>query len=80
VGSCIALAMAFVARRRGVDLLGLEIEVTGTYNGLEFDRIAATLRSDTPREVLQRLVPEAERVCYVSNTLRHGPELVVEVG
>lgn len=80
VGSCIALAMAFVARRRGVELLGLEISVTGTYNGLEFERIAATLRSDTPRDVLEGLVPEAERVCYVSNTLRHGPELVVVVG
>jgi putative redox protein len=80
VGSCIALSMAFVARRRGVELFGLEIAVTGTYQGLEFDRIAATLRSDTPRDVLERLVPEAERVCYVSNTLRHGPELVIEVG
>ena len=80
VGSCIALSMAFVARRRGVELLGLEVTVTGTYNGLEFERIAATMRSDTPREVLQRLIPEAERVCYVSNTLRHRPELVVGVG
>lgn len=80
VGSCLALSMAWVARRRGVELLGLEVTVTGTYDGLEFERIAASFRSRTPREVLERLVPEAERVCYVSNTLRRGPELVVRVG
>jgi putative redox protein len=77
VASCIALSMAFVARRRGVELRGLQVTVTGTYNGLEFERIAASIGSGTPREVLQELVPEAERVCYVSNTLRHRPELVI---
>ena len=35
--------------------------------------------SGTPRDVLAELVPEAERLCYVSNTLRHRPQLVVEV-
>jgi uncharacterized OsmC-like protein len=80
VGSCIALSMAFVARRRGVDLQGLEVSVVGTYRGLEFERIEATIGSGTPREVLEELVPEAERVCYVSNTLRHRPELVVRIG
>jgi organic hydroperoxide reductase OsmC/OhrA len=33
-----------------------------------------------PREVLEELVSEAERVCYVSNTLRHRPELDIRVG
>lgn len=79
VGSCVALSMAFVARKRGIELQGLEIEVVGTYQGLEFARIVATIRSGAPREVLAELVPEAERVCYVSNTLRHSPELVVEI-
>lgn len=79
VGSCLALAMAFVARRQGVELLGLDVTVTGTYDGLEFERIEASLSSGTPREVLEDLVPEAERVCYVSNTLRRRPELVVRV-
>jgi hypothetical protein len=29
--------------------------------------------------VLGGLIPEAERVCYVSNTLRYRPELVIVV-
>ena len=79
VASCIILSMAFVARRRGVELLGLDVTVNGTYDGLEFERISVSLSSRTPREVLEGLVPEAERVCYVSNTLRRKPELVLRV-
>lgn len=80
VASCIALSVAFVAKKRGVELLGLEVNVVGTYQGLEFERIAASINSGTPREVVEGLVSEAERICYVSNTLRHRPELVIRVG
>ncbi|HEY2878403.1 OsmC family protein [Nocardioides sp.] len=80
VASCIALSVAFVARRRGVELPDLDVSVVGTYHGLEFERIAASISSSTPRAVLQGLLSEAERVCYVSNTLRHSPELVISVG
>lgn len=80
VASCLALSVAFVARKRGVELLGLDVTVVGTYQGLEFERIAATITSGTPREGLEGLVSEAERICYVSNTLRHLPEFVVRVG
>jgi putative redox protein len=79
VGSCLALSVAFVARRRGVELPDLDVSVVGTYRGLEFERIAASISSSTPREVLEGLVSEAERFCYVSNTLRHGPELVIGI-
>lgn len=80
VATCIALSIAFVARKRRVELLGLDVRVVGTYKGLEFERIAASVSSGTPAEVLEKLVSEAERVCYVSNTLRHRPELVIRVG
>src|SRR6188472_1631660 len=79
VASCIALSVAFVARKRGVDLEDLDVSVVGTYQGLEFERIAASVSSDIPREVLEGLLSEAERVCYVSNTLRRRPELVIRI-
>jgi uncharacterized OsmC-like protein len=79
VASCVALSVAFVARKRGVELLGLDVSVVGTYKGLEFERIAASINSGTARELLEGLVTEAERLCYVSNTLRRGPELVIRV-
>jgi putative redox protein len=79
VSSCLALALAFVARKRGVDLLGLDVTAVGRYAGLRFDKISVTISSASPRSVLEDLLPEAQRVCYVSNTLRHQPELAVEV-
>jgi putative redox protein len=79
IASCVVLSMAFVARKRGIELFDLDVSVVGSYNGLKFKRIAASISSGTPRHVLEELLPEAERLCYVSNTLRHGPELLVSI-
>jgi putative redox protein len=80
ISSCIALSIAFVARKRGVELLGLEVNIVGSYTGLRFERIVVSITSGTPRDVLESLMPEAERVCYVSNTLRHRTQLVIGTG
>jgi putative redox protein len=79
VSSCLALALAWVARKRGVDLLGLDVTAVGRYAGLKFDKISVSISSASPRSVVEDLLPEAQRVCYVSNTLRHQAELAVEV-
>jgi putative redox protein len=79
VSSCFALALAFVARKRGVDLLGLDVTAVGRYEGLKFCEISLSISSDSPRSVVEDLLPEAKRVCYVSNTLQRQPELTVEV-
>ena len=79
ISSCFVLALAFVARKRGVELLGLEVTAVGRYEGLKFCDISLSISSDSPRSVVEDLLPEAQRVCYVSNTLRHQPEFTVEV-
>lgn len=79
VASCMAMSVAFIARKREIDLVGLEVLAVGHYDQLRFDRISVLIRSDTPAGVLQGLLGEAERVCYVSNTLRYRPELTVAI-
>ena len=79
ITSCMALSIAWVAKKRGIELSGLEVTGVATYKGLRFDRVAISVKSGTPREVVEELIPDAERLCYVSNTLRHQPELTVEV-
>jgi putative redox protein len=79
ITSCLALAIAFVAKKRGIELDGLEVTGVGVYKGLRFDRVSLSVSSGTPQDVLADLIPEAERLCYVSNTLRRQPELTVEV-
>ncbi len=78
--SCFTLAMAWVAAKRGLELPGLAVRATGTYEGMRFAHIAMAVIADVPPGVLEGLIPHAERVCYVTNTLRHSPQLEVSVG
>jgi putative redox protein len=75
VASCFTLALSFSARKRSIVLDHLDVSVTGTYDGPRFRaiRIDATIGC-APDEV-PGLMSAAERVCYVTNTLRGGPEL-----
>jgi hypothetical protein len=60
---------------RGIELPGLRIRVVGTYEGLKFTRVDLRIVADAPSSVLEDLLPEAQRVCYVTNTLRQATEL-----
>ena len=47
---------------------------------MKFTRISITVTADTPRKDLEQLIPDAQRVCYVTNTLRQQPDLTFTVG
>jgi putative redox protein len=80
ISSCFVLAMAFVAKKRGVELAGLGAEAVGVYDGPKFVRISVRVTSDSPQEVLEQLMPDAERLCYVTNTFRHPPDITIGLG
>jgi organic hydroperoxide reductase OsmC/OhrA len=80
VASCFTLALAHSAAKRGVPLGILEVRATGTYDGPGFAEIVITVRCDPPPADLDQLIAAAERVCYVSNTLRRCPSLLVRTG
>jgi organic hydroperoxide reductase OsmC/OhrA len=44
---------------------------------LRFGRIRLEVESSHPREDLEPMIQRAVNFCYVSNTLRHPPELEV---
>jgi putative redox protein len=79
VASCFAIAMAYAARKSGFELADLLVTVTATYDGPRFSAVAIALSSTTARETLTGLIPEAERVCYVTNTLRRPPEITISL-
>ncbi|MEO6826348.1 MAG: OsmC family protein [Microbacteriaceae bacterium] len=70
IASCFTLAMAYAARKSRIDLPGLSVETIGTYRGQAFSQIDVLVHSDAPADVVAKLIPVAERVCYVTNTLR----------
>ena len=78
VASCFALALAYSAGKRGITLTGVRVDAVGNYAGPSFDavRIKVEVTGPTPDE-LPDLIAAAERVCYVSNTLRAGADITV---
>ena len=77
VASCYALAVAWAARKRGVDLRDLRVTATGTYAGPRFRSLALTVHTSLAAELVEPLLEPAKRVCYVTNTLADAPEIAV---
>jgi uncharacterized OsmC-like protein len=77
VASCFTMALAHSARKRGLDLPPFEVNVTGTYDGPRFTDIEIEVVADLPDAEVQRLIASAERVCYVTNTLRRPPTVTI---
>ena len=77
LASCFVLSMAWSARKHGVELPPLTVNVTGTYDGPRYSEIAVDVVVDLPDDKAKRLIASAERVCYVTNTLRRPPAITV---
>lgn len=76
IASCFTLAVAYSARRCDVLLDGLDVAVTGTYDGPRFHALRIAVRADTPTgDELAAIVQAAKRVCYVTNTLVRPPDI-----
>jgi uncharacterized OsmC-like protein len=80
LASCFALAIAHVAMKQRVPLKDLRVTATGEYDGPRFGRIVVSVDSSHRPDELNALVRKATTVCYVSNTLRGGPEIEYRVG
>lgn len=77
IASCFTLAFSWAARKRDVELEHLSVEVTGTYDGPRFRRIDIEVDAGCDPAMHQRLIESAERVCYVTNTIRDSPPIAV---
>jgi putative redox protein len=82
IASCFPLALAFSARKLGIELApDAQVEVTGQYRGPQFTSFRIVVRASRPTgEDLGTLIRRAEQVCYVTRTLRGSPEIEVVAG
>ncbi len=80
LASCFMMAVAYAARKSGIELPDLAVTVNADYEGMRFSKIRVEVRSSHPREILESLLGPAIGYCYVSNTLRGAPELEYVVG
>ncbi len=77
VGSCFVLALTWAARKRGLAVGAVDVRVTGTYDGPRFSRIEVEVEIPGDPDQVAALIASAERVCYVTNTIRRAPDIVV---
>jgi uncharacterized OsmC-like protein len=81
VASCFALALAHSARKLAIALDSVRVDAVGDYIGFRFDAVHLIFDVVGPSpEELTALVAAAERVCYVTNTLRTAPKITVTDG
>ncbi len=78
VSSCFTLALVYAAGKAGLRPTSIDVRATGVYAGPRFESITihAALGGVDPADH-PRLIASAERVCYVTNTLRRPPEITV---
>jgi uncharacterized OsmC-like protein len=72
IASCFTLALAYSAGKRSLDLDDVRVDVTGVYDGPSFREIRIEAAVGCDESDLDRIVAAAERVCYVTNTIRGG--------
>ncbi|MDQ4119657.1 MAG: OsmC family protein [Actinomycetota bacterium] len=78
VASCFTLALSWSASRRGLEPSSVEVDATGVYDGPRFATVRITARvGGLDADQVATLVEAAERVCYVTNTLRRPPEIEI---
>jgi uncharacterized OsmC-like protein len=77
IASCFALAVVWSARKHEVPLGEVSVAVTGTYDGLRFGDVHLDVVSDLPADAAAAVIVSAQRVCYVTNTLRRPPSVTV---
>ena len=77
IASCFTLALSYAAGKRSVELTHLEVSATGLYDGPRFSAIEITADIGCDPAEVDRLVSVAERVCYVTNTIRGQPPISI---
>ncbi len=77
LASCFALALGHAARKRDLELPGLEVRVETERAGtdLRYGRMVVTASADVPDAELAALVERATRFCWVSNTFANPPDI-----
>lgn len=82
LASCFTLALVHSAGKRMIALSSVRVDVVGDYAaGRRFDAVHLIVDIVGPSpEELGDLLRAAERVCYVTNTLRAGVRVTMDVG
>jgi putative redox protein len=80
ISSCFTLSLVYAAGKARLEPTGIRVVATGTYAGLRFASIDIEVEiGGVDASAYPELIAAAERVCYVTRTLRSPPEITVTV-
>jgi uncharacterized OsmC-like protein len=81
LASCFLLALQFVAGKRDLELPGLEVVATAERADREprYGRFVVDARCTRPCAEWEHLIARAATVCWVSNTLSGGADVVYRI-
>ncbi|PJG47142.1 hypothetical protein CAF53_01975 [Sphingobium sp. LB126] len=77
IASCFTLALAFSARNRSITVDAIKVTATGVYDGPRFRAVRIDARVACDPAALDGLIRQAERVCYITNTLKSDLDLII---
>ncbi len=78
--SCFALSMVYSAGKHGVEFDRLRVDAVGHYKGTRFDSVRIEVYAEGAGDAdMTSIVEGAQRVCYVTNTIREGAAVDIVV-
>ncbi len=71
LASCFCMALVFVAKKNKVTIDDMEVEVSAEADAKNFkySKLIVKVISSVPRDILEDMIGQAKKYCYVSNTI-----------
>jgi uncharacterized OsmC-like protein len=74
VASCLCLAVTHIGKKKKISVNNIQVSASGEKDpkSFQFKEIHLEVHADLPETVLQPLVLQAKKYCFVSNTIIKG--------
>jgi putative redox protein len=81
LASCFCLALVFVAKKKRVQITDMRVDVSAEADtkNFRYSRLIVKVGSSIANSVLEELIVQAKKYCYVSNTISQSCPIEYEI-
>jgi putative redox protein len=81
LASCFCLALVFVAKKRRVQITDMRVDVSAEADtkNFRYSRLIVKVGSSIANSVLEEMIVQAKKYCYVSNTISQSCPIEYEI-
>jgi len=82
LASCFCLALVFVAKKKRINIADMRVDVRAEADtkNFRYSRLIVKVGSSIANSVLEEMIVQAKKYCYVSNTISHSCPIEYEIG